>query len=541
VRALGLETFELTKRFGAFTALDAVSVRVAPGTVHALLGENGAGKSTLVKCLVGFHRADAGSILADGREVEVASPQQARALGIGMVYQHFTLVPSMTVAENLALARGGLSAIVDWRGQKAAMARFMDEVPFRLDLDARVSDLAAGEKQKTELLKQLYADNRFLILDEPTSVLTPEEADELLGAVRELARAGRMTALLITHKFREVERFADDVSVLRRGRHVGGGSVNALDSDRLAQMMVGESLAADAPGGAAGASGGATQGAGRVAAGAAESPSGAPASGTSGPAAPRPAAGQPGLVVRGLDVDNDQGLRAVRALDLDVRTGEIVGIAGVSGNGQRELVQALTGQRRREAGDVRVFGEPFSASRRDYLRHRVAALPEEPLANACVPTLSVAQNLALRDFDRAPLARSGLLDFAAIQRAALASIDEYRIRTRGPHERISQLSGGNVQRCVLARELSRDARLLIVMNPVFGLDFVAAREIHRRLLDARDAGCAVLLVSEDLDELLELSDRVLVMVSGRIAYASNQPADERDPIGRAMGGHRQAA
>ncbi len=235
-----------------------------------------------------------------------------------MVYQHFTLVPSMTVAENLALARGGLSAIVDWRGQKAAMTRFMDEVPFRLDLDARVSDLAAGEKQKTELLKQLYADNRFLILDEPTSVLTPEEADELLGAVRELARAGRMTALLITHKFREVERFADDVSVLRRGRYVGGGSVSALDSDRLAQMMVGESLAADSIDAAAGASGVAPEGV---------------AGATAGPAAPAPSAGQPGLVVRALDVDNDQGLRAVHALDLEVRTGEIVGIAGVSGNG----------------------------------------------------------------------------------------------------------------------------------------------------------------------------------------------------------------
>ena len=242
--ALALSTYELTKRFGEFVALDQVSMAVAPGTVHALLGENGAGKSTLVKCLVGFHRADGGSVLIDSRETDIPSPQRARELGIGMVYQHFTLVPSMTVAENLAMARGGLPARIDWRREIAALDAFMASVPFRLDPRARVADLSAGEKQKTELLKQLYARNRFLILDEPTSVLTPEEADELLDAVRSLAHAGRMTALLITHKFREVERFADAVTVLRRGRLVGGGLVSELDADRLAVMMVGEAAAA---------------------------------------------------------------------------------------------------------------------------------------------------------------------------------------------------------------------------------------------------------------------------------------------------------
>jgi simple sugar transport system ATP-binding protein len=224
-----------------------------------------------------------------------------------------------------------------------------------------------------------------------------------------------------------------------------------------------------------------------------------------------------------------------------VRAGEILGVAGVSGNGQRELVQALTGQRERLGGEVRVFGERFAATRADYLRHRVAALPEEPLANACVPALSVAQNLALRDFDREPLSLRGWLVPGAFRAAAARSIDEYHIRTRGPDEPIAQLSGGNVQRCVLARELSRDARLLIVMNPVFGLDFVAAAEIHRRLRAARDDGCAVLLVSEDLDELLDLSDRVIVMTGGTIALESASPAGDRDAIGRAMGGHREAA
>ena len=502
-RALALDTFELSKRFGDFTALDRVSIAVRAGTVHALLGENGAGKSTLVKCLVGFHRADGGSILLDGREVQITSPQQARELGIGMVYQHFTLVPSMTVAENLCLARGGLPAVIGWKRQRAALAAFMDSVPFKLDLDARIADLSAGEKQKTELLKQLYADNRFLILDEPTSVLTPEEADELLTAVRDLAHGGRMTALLITHKFGEVERFADDVTVLRRGALAGAGAVAELNADRLATLMIGQALP--------------------VASAAVAQPA-------------RPA-GEPVLRVKGLQVDNDLGLPAVRDLSLDVPAGCIVGIAGVSGNGQRELVQALTGQRARAGGTVTVFGEPFHATRSDYLRHRVAALPEEPLFNACVRGLSVADNLALRDFDRAPWSVRGWLRPAAFREAALASIAAYRVKTRGPDEPIERLSGGNVQRAVLSRELSRDARLLIVMNPVFGLDFQASAEIHQRLRDARNDGCAVLLVSEDLDELLDLSDRVAVLNGGRIVFDSARPAQDRDAIGRAMGGH----
>ena len=528
-RALALDTLALTKRFGDFVALDQVSMSVRAGTVHALLGENGAGKSTLVKCLVGFHRADGGSVVVDGREVGIASPQQARELGIGMVYQHFTLVPSMTVAENLSLARGGLPALIDWRGQRRALAAFLDTVPFKLDLDARISDLSAGEKQKTELLKQLYAENRFLILDEPTSVLTPQEADELLEAVRALAHGGRMTALLITHKFREVERFADDVTVLRRGALAGGGAVADLDARQLATLMIGQAMAESV-----------SQAQDRAAASASDaaaSASQAAASGAGVVSGAGVAHGGTVLAIRGLRVENDLGLPAIHGLDLDVPAGCIVGVAGVSGNGQRELVQALTGQRARAGGQVTVFGEAFNATRADYRRHRVAALPEEPLLNACVPGLSVADNLALRDFDRAPWSSGGWLRPAAFREAALAGIATYRIKTRGPHEPIERLSGGNVQRAVLSRELSRDARLLIVMNPVFGLDFQSSAEIHQRLRDARAEGCAVLLVSEDLDELLALSDRVVVLNSGRIGFDTGRPSEDRDRIGRAMGGH----
>jgi ABC-type uncharacterized transport system ATPase subunit len=506
MKAPSLETIGLTKRFGAFVALDAVSLQVRPGTVHALLGENGAGKSTLVKCLVGFHRADAGSVLVDGREQAIGSPQAARALGLGMVYQHFTLVPSMTVAENLAMARGGLKAVVRWGAETGSIRRFMARMPFDLPLDTPVSGLAAGQKQKAEIIKQLYADNRLLILDEPTSVLTPEEAGEVLGAIRALTRAGRLTVVMITHKFREVEAFADDVTVLRRGAHVAGGPVAEFDAGRLADAMIGAQRRRELP-----------------------------------PRGPAPSGAPVVLSVEQLSVDNDAGRRAVRAATLQVGAGEIVGVAGVSGNGQRELVEVLLGQRLPSAGRVRVNGERYRGSRAEIARHRVGSLPEEPLRNACVAAMSVAENLALREFDRPPLARAGWLAPRRLTEAALPRIDAFGVKTRGPGSPIGTLSGGNVQRAVLARELSRDCRLLVVMNPVFGLDFAAVDEIHRRLLEARNDGAAVLLVSEDLDELIELSDRVLVMCDGALLYETGQPVRDRAAIGHWMGGGAEPA
>jgi simple sugar transport system ATP-binding protein len=504
MRALAIETFRLTKRFGAFTALDQVSIKIRAGTVHALLGENGAGKSTFVKCLVGYHPADDGGVMVDGREQWIEAPQQARALGIGMVYQHFTLVPSMTVAENLVLAKGGVPFVVPWQVKRAELDAFMQRMPFRLPLDAPASSLSAGERQKVEILKQLYADNRFLILDEPTSVLTPEEADEVLAAVRELTRRGELTVLMITHKFREVLAYADDVSVLRRGQYVGGGPLIEFNAERLAELMIG-------------------------------GPRHAPA--VADDAAAPTARGAPVLQIDALEVDNDAGRRAVRNVSLAVHGGEIVGIAGVSGNGQRELVETLLAQRTAVSGSIRVDGQPYRGTRAQLARHRVGSLPEEPLRNASVARLSVADNMALRNYDVPPLARG----IWRIPRAATAQaqrwIAAFRVKTRSPADPIATLSGGNVQRAVLARELSRDCRLLIVMNPVFGLDFAAVDEIHERLLAARRGGAAILLVSEDLDELLELSDRVLVMSGGRIAFETDTPAAARGEIGRHMGGH----
>ena len=506
--ALTLETLSLTKRFGSFTALDSVNFTVAAGSVHALLGENGAGKSTLVKCVAGSQQAEAGSLLIDGREHAIANPVVARALGIGMVYQHFTLAPNMSVAENLLLAGGRTPALIDWKKERAALSAFLNTTPFQLDLAATPAGLSAGEKQKLELLKQLYLKPRLLILDEPTSVLTPQEADEVLGYVRAVARRGECTVLLITHKFREVMAYADEVTVLRRGRKVMGAKVKLTTPAALAQAMIGEAAA------------------------------GASAVLLEGSAVPRVAVAvdaQVALQVDGLSAAGDRGTLALQDLSLKVHQGEILGIAGVSGNGQRELVEALVGQRARAAGSVKVAGQPYAARRDDNRVLQLRALPEEPLRNACVGELSVAHNMALRDFDQAPLQR-GWLRFDAWRARARAWIADYGIKTQGENAAITSLSGGNIQRAVLARELAGSIKVLIAANPVFGLDFAAVTEIHARILQVRAQGGAVLLVSEDLDELLKLSDRIAVMSEGRIVFETTAANADRRVIGAHMGG-----
>jgi ABC-type uncharacterized transport system ATPase subunit len=507
--ALTLETVELTKRFGSFTALDAVSMTVAAGSVHALLGENGAGKSTLVKCVAGSQRPEGGACLIDGREHDIATPVVARDLGIGMVYQHFTLAPGMNVAENLLLAGGRTPALIDWKKERAALQAFLQTTPFKLDLDATPAGLAAGEKQKLELLKQLYLKPRLLILDEPTSVLTPQEADEVLAYVRAVARRGECTVLMITHKFREVMAYADDVTVLRRGQRVHGAQVAHTTPEQLAQAMIGDSAA---------------------------SASAIVAEGSAAPRAATAADAPVALQVEALSAMGDRGTLAVQGLSLQVRRGEILGIAGVSGNGQRELVEALVGQRPRTAGTVQVVGVPYLGRRAENRVLQLRALPEEPLRNACVGALSVAQNMALRDFDEAPLKRSGWLRFPAWRERARAWITEYGVKTRGENAPIASLSGGNVQRAVLARELAGQINVLIAANPVFGLDFAAVAEIHARLLQVRAKGGAVLLISEDLDELLELSDRIAVMSEGRIVFETPAASADRRLIGAHMGG-----
>ena len=501
-----VEVRDLSKRFGSVQALCDASVRFAPGRVHALLGENGAGKSTLVKCVMGYYRADGGVIRVDDVEQAIRSPQQSRALGLGMVYQHFTLVSQMSVAENLVLGRAEIPAAIDWKAEHAALSRFMQSMPFALDPSQRVASLSAGEKQKLEILKQLYLGRRFLVLDEPTSVLTPDEADQVLSEMRALAERGALTVVLITHKFREVMRFAQDVSVMRAGRVLATCEVAATSIDALAERMFGQSGIALAP------------------------RSGRPTA-TVGDAA------RPGGVyceVRNLCALGDRGTLAVADTSLAVRSGEILGVAGVSGNGQKQLVEVLAGQREAAGGRVLVAGQPYRCTRAEMQRHGVYLLTEEPLANDCVRSLSVMANLALRRYDRPPIAWHGWLRRRVLRRWAEGLIARYRIRASSPLARIDSLSGGNVQRTVLARELSEDVRLLILQNPCFGLDAAAAADIRAQIAAARDRGVAVLLVSEDLDEVLELADRMIVMSAGRIVHEVDRAHADRYEIGRHM-------
>jgi simple sugar transport system ATP-binding protein len=500
-----LEAHNLSKRFGPLQALSDVSLTLAPGKFHALLGENGAGKSTLVKCIMGTYRADTGSVRIRDHDVEIKNPRQAHALGIGMVYQHFTLVDNMTVVENLVMAQEHVPAVINWKAETQRLAAFMDTMPFRVKPTALVRHLSAGEKQKTEILKQLYLRRKVLILDEPTSVLTPQEADEVLGMVRGLCTAGRLSVLMITHKFREVMAFCDEVTVLRHGKRTGEGAVLDLNPVSLAEMMMGTATLPEQ-------------------AAREDLPHGTP--------------GKPRLLIEDLTADDETGVQVLRGLSLRVRSQEIVGIAGVSGNGQRQLVQVLAGQRIPLAGRILVHGEDYRATRDEIRRHHFHVLPEMPLHNACVGTMTTAENLAFRTFDRPPLTLARwLINPRAVASRGRTLIDRYNVRPATPSARIAHLSGGNIQRAVLARELGEEVQVLIAANPCFGLDFKAVAEIRSQIMQARNRGAAVLLVSEDLDEILELADRVLVISAGRIVHETPIQKADRQVIGRYMAGH----
>ena len=502
-KAIGVETVGMTKIFGSLVALEDASIKVRPGSLHALLGENGAGKSTLVKCMMGFYQPTRGSLLIDGHEVQCRNPRDAMKLKLGMVYQHFTLVPSLTAAENLVVSRTDCPTVIDWKRETERLEAFLATMPFKVPLRTPVSGLSAGEKQKLEILKQLYLDRRFLILDEPTSVLTPDEADEMLGLLKQMTEQGRLTILMITHKFREVTAYADEVSVLRRGRHVGGGRVGEMGVDEMARLMIGDTVIRER-------------------------------------AARKPMADAPTVLeLTALHASDDEGLPAIEAIDLKVKAGEIVGVAGVSGNGQSELVEVLSGQRDLDDGRIFVRGHPFEPKRQAMDRFKVFSLQEEPLRNAAVPRMSVAENMAFRTFDKPPIASfGGWISPKPMKRIARELIARYRVKTPSSDTPIENLSGGNVQRAVLARELSGDVDVLVVANPCFGLDFASVSEIRTQIMEQRNRGAAVLLVSEDLDEILELADRVAVMSEGRVTYVAPIAATDRQTIGHAMaGGH----
>ena len=500
-----LEAVSLSKIFGPIKVLSDVSLSLKPGCFRALLGENGAGKSTLVKCIMGTYRPDGGLVKVGEHSVEIKNPRQAHALGVGMVYQHFTLVENMTVVENMLMAREHVPAIINWKREVENLEEFMAKMPFRVNPKAIVRNLAAGEKQKIELLKQLYLKRKVIILDEPTSVLTPQEADEVLTMVRQMCTEGRLSVLMITHKFREVMGFCDEVSVLRQGRLTGEGIVKDLSPTIMAEMMMGK---ASIP---------------------------APASREVKPA---DAKNDARLALENVTAENEMGVQVLRGLSLEVRPHEIVGIAGVSGNGQRELVQVLSGQRAPSGGGLKVQGQKYTASRQEIRRHHFHILPEMPLHNACVGNMSTAENLAFRGFDKPPFTRiKWFLSRMAMHTSATGLIGRFNVKPAIPNAPIRTLSGGNIQRAVLARELGEDVEVLVVANPCFGLDFKAVSEIRSRIMQARNRGAAVLLLSEDLDEVLELADRILVISQGRIVHETSNDQADRKVIGHYMAGH----
>ncbi|HMB94602.1 MAG TPA: ATP-binding cassette domain-containing protein, partial [Tepidisphaeraceae bacterium] len=412
------------------------------------------------------------------------------------------LVPNMTVAENLVLSRGNLPMIINWEKEYEDLRAFMRTTPFFILISRTVRSLSAGEKQKLEICKQLYLKNKVLFLDEPTSVLTPQEADEVLGMIKSRVTNGELSVLMITHKFREVTKFADDVTVLRGGKFAGAGKVSELTPAQMAEMMIGPDKTIRKADRTAGMR------------------------------------GEPYLHLDKLTALNETGVKALEELDLKVHAGEIVGVAGVSGNGQSELVETLAWQRAVESGEISVHGESYRPVRSHINKHSMYCLPEEPLKNTCVGDMSVAQNMAFRTYDRHPFTLGKFfLNSGSIRRSARELIARYRVKTPSPNAPIRNLSGGNVQRAVLARELSGKVEVLVVANPCFGLDFEAAADIRAQIIEARNRGAAVLLISEDLDEVLELSDRIIVMFDGKFVYETTSEEAEIGIIGRHMAGH----
>jgi len=495
-----LELKGITKRFPGVVANDQVDLVVEPGEVHGLLGENGAGKSTLMNILYGLYGADEGEVLIDGEPVSFSGPRDAIDAGIGMVHQHFQLVGNFTVAENIMLGaetvKGG--GRLDRRRAEADVAELAEQQGLPVDPRAIVEDLPVGVQQRVEILKALYRDAQLLILDEPTAVLTPQEADELFEAMRRLTGEGR-SIVFISHKLREHRAVADRISVLRRGAIVGEADPRTASESELAEMMVGRPVDLQVD---------------------------------KDPATP----GEPVLEVSGLSLLDDTGKSVVDDVDLTVHRGEIVGVAGVEGNGQTQLVRLLTALDRPTAGSIHLLGRDLSElSRKDLLRSGVGHVPEDRTTAGLVGEFTVAQNLMLDLWDAAPFADGGRLRFTAIDEHARQGVEDFDIRTPSIDTAVATLSGGNQQKVVVAREFSRDNDLLVCSQPTRGVDVGSIEYIHGRIVAARDAGTAVLIVSSELDEVLALADRVAVMYHGELVGPFPMPV-AKEAIGRMMAG-----
>jgi simple sugar transport system ATP-binding protein len=510
-----LEARGVVKRFGALVANDHVNLQLYPGEVLALLGENGAGKTTLMSILAGLYRSDSGQTNIDGQQVTFHSPKDAIQHGVGMVYQHYRLVASQTVAENLLLGLPGVPFRLN-AGTFIRQARELGErYHLRVDPSRPVWQLSVGEQQRVEILKTLQRGARILILDEPTAVLTPHESGELMLTLRQVAAEGR-TVILISHKLEEVRAVADRVTVLRGGTVVAGGlPIGELSARDLARLMVGD-----------------------------ESPSRTSATEQSGhpPAEPRPLRGgeetapDARLVLEGVSALDDRGLEALKSVHFSVAAGEIFGIAGVAGNGQRELAQVVTGLRATTTGKLWLDGREITRlDSRERTRRGVAHIPEDRLGEGLVGNLPVADNAILRFYDRPVVARGWFLDTQRVVRFTQSLLERFGIRAR-PDSTTRLLSGGQLQRLLLAREMALEPRLIVAVHPTRGLDVAATGQVQAWLTSTSASGTSVLLISEDLDEILQLSHRVAVMYEGQIVGVLSAKDAERETIGLMMAG-----
>ncbi len=496
-----LELRSITKRFPGVLANDHIDLSLEEGEIHALLGENGAGKTTLMNILYGLYQPDEGEIFVRGKRIEVHSPSDAIAAGVGMVHQHFMLIPVFTVTDNVMLGEEAtrVAGLLDRAAAAARIREISDQFHLEVEPEAYIKDLPVGVQQRVEIIKLLYRQADILVLDEPTAVLTPQEADELFKIMRSLVERGK-SIIFITHKLREVMDVADRITVLRRGKVVGSTTPGEATREKLAEMMVGRAVSLEV---------------------------------TKEP----PKLGEPVLDVEDLVVLDERNQVAVDGVSFNVHAGEILGIAGVQGNGQTELVKAVTGLRPVMEGSIRLLGEDITqATPRRITELGSAHVPEDRQQDGLVLTFPVADNLVLCTYYQPPYARGVVLQGHAILKTAQRLIQEFDIRTPSPLTPAGSLSGGNQQKVIIAREFSRPIRLLVAAQPTRGLDVGSIEYIHQRILEKRDAGCAVLLVSSELDEILELSDRIAVMYRGKIVAVIPGEKASKEYLGLLMAG-----
>lgn len=498
--SLALQTKGITKRFPGVLANDRVDFDLRKGEIHALLGENGAGKTTLMNVIYGLYAPDEGEIFLAGERVEIHDPNDAIAQGVGMVHQHFMLIPVFTVAENIMLGAETVRGLkLDRRGVEARVRELSHQYGLDVDPTAYVSDLPVGVQQRVEIIKALYRQADILILDEPTAVLTPQEANDLFDIMRELAEQGA-SIVFITHKLKEVLAVADRITVMRAGQVVGTVTPQKTDEAQLAAMMVGREVILKVE---------------------------------KEPASP----GEDVLTVKELSTFDDRDVETVRGVSFSVRAGEVLGIAGVQGNGQTELVESLTGLRQAHSGTITIMerdvtGEPP----RPIIEAGVGHIPEDRQRHGLVLSYPINDNLVLCTYYLAPFAKRGILNHQAIDENGRRLVREFDVRTPSPYIPASKLSGGNQQKVIVARELSRPIKLLVASQPTRGLDVGSIEYIHKEIVRMRDAGCAVLLVSAELDEIMALSDRIAVMYKGQIVDTLPAAQVTKEQLGLLMAG-----